>query len=123
MQGPPLYLAMVLDKLEAVTVLLEHGADPNFCWEYKMILEWAIEQQNRSMVKAMLEIPSSERICLERLEAKSCTRTYTATEITKDTIIDNHLHTPFSGLITEFPGLQSTCKLSITFYNIICRYC
>ena len=43
MQGPPLYLAMMEDKLDAVTVLLEHGADPNFCWEEKMILDWVIE--------------------------------------------------------------------------------
>ena len=96
MQGPPLYLAMMEDKLDAVTVLLEHGADPNFCWEEKMILEWAIEWRNRSIVKAMLEIPSIEGICLERLKVKRCT------PILKDDTC--HLHAPLSGLITEFPG-------------------
>ena len=99
MQGPPLNLAMMEDKLDAVTVLLEHGADPSFCWRQKMILEWAIEWRNRNMVKAMLEIPSSKRICLERLKVKRCT--LFAPKLKDSTC---HVHTPLSGLIAKFPG-------------------
>ena len=92
---------MLDDKFDEVTQQLEDGADPNFCFDGKTILERAIEKQNRSMVKAMLEIPSRENICQERLKERICTATNT-----KDGETDSHhRHTPFSDLITELPGL------------------
>ena len=104
MQGPALHLAFMEDKLNVVIILLKHGADPNFCWNQKTILERAIEKRNRSMVKAMLEIPSRENICQERLKERICTTT-----TTKDGETDSHHgHTLFSDLIEKLPGCQYT---------------
>ena len=101
MQGPALQLAFMEDNHVAVIILLKRGADPNFCWNQTTILERAIEKQNRSMVKAMLEIPSRENMCQERLKERICTATNT-----KDGETDSHHgHTPFSKLIVELPGL------------------